>query len=1289
MSFNNHLVNREQNYVSSRAGLYSSKYFVNQLELTHQLYGHRGCVNALEWSANGRLLASGSDDVHVNIYSTDRPDYPLIHRFHTGHASNIFTLSFMPNTGNSIIVSGSADTTAKVFDLHEGVASLISAFTCFKDCVKKIIPDGSSPSMFLACSEEGIIRHIDLRAPNRYSKTNSQGVLVDYTRPALVPAAFAMAACRPQYFVIGGNRQNLYLHDRRFLMSDIKRSWSMNTCDSDITQCVRKFSPRKKFTHTLTSARFSESNPNELLGSWAGDGIYLFDISSSGSRILDTHSQIMPPDYITTTVLPANSDNYLASLDDNNNMVVLKDESLYTEPSHSAGKAILIFPELFQRSTEEAKCKSVKPRTHQREYDSSDYPEYGQPVYSPYHGPRGRHVGSLEVSNDDEILPGLPDHLADRFAEQFSETFSGYIADLQPGPNLFPRYTADHIDEGFSEEADNFEYFQQGNSMFVSAELREDEMGPLESETERYQFPDVSDGSNIPELQRLLDYIIQDHSGLSTSSNTDNQYNQERESIPTLESALSTSGDIRFSDLEDQEADSYADNIPDSQSNMEDFVMQDIFEEEIPIPGNCQCRYHNLAVFLARLKRRFVYMRNYTETNAYATLARVQMEAQNKIHTPLQSAVHRFLIALSLYCRCCMKYRALECLAVREQFEEFGLRVGNFQEFNSNVSKTLFENFHMQAWDKIYGTKVGEHFRNRLIFDMIEHAFDLKLPYRPVAKDELYTDYVKANFEGLRSFCSKADVLQSPSSSVYMTFELLQRHRTLKPKQKQNRSELLAEIGQLTEYSTEFSLDKMQIRSNIYLEPVWFTHIRAYLRWELEDLLMFAKSHNDYYLEGQGLFAKQESEEFKRHCATIIPGSYALSSSDMEGIKNQMRSFTLCLPYKYPLDRVLEWHDDIKSGREKSKKKTIPSLKHFWTRSDQRDAYIEPIFQTLNEKIALLSYRTNAGEWKIDDVDETQSYFNAPYYPNSDEIRREDQVKDSDSRRRTSVQDIFHAPNSSWRTAPLVFEIRGFHGISNILTVKDVNFYGANDEYIVSGSDSKHLFIWNKKSGALVNVLQGDCAVVNVVESNPVIPQLAVSGIDSTIKIFSPLSIDYKPMAVTRMGKSRVVESRSEIERSRLGYRSVLDSDRFDVCVEEDPVNNASYREPTVSVFEVDPQAVTTFMYPRFSFAKWLDYSYMSDTHAAIRRGLVDENYRAPREFLGPSLNVMTRAPFIMRTNETKNRRGMEESAFSRELLASMARQLRMNGDHDDDSRIGDSDEEDIEEDESEMFLLV
>lgn len=60
-------------------------------------------------------------------------------------------------------------------------------------------------------------------------------------------------------------------------------------------------------------------------------------------------------------------------------------------------------------------------------------------------------------------------------------------------------------------------------------------------------------------------------------------------------------------------------------------------------------------------------------------------------------------------------------------------------------------------------------------------------------------------------------------------------------------------------------------------------------------------------------------------------------------------------------------------------------------------------------------------------------------------------------------------------------------------TVKDVNFYGLQDEYVVSGSDCGNVFIWDRKTAQLVNILEGDGEVVNVVQGKFRVPRFMIA----------------------------------------------------------------------------------------------------------------------------------------------------------------------------------------------------
>ena len=143
------------------------------------------------WSSSGRLLASGSDDQHLNIHSY-QPDsstapFSLSTTVATGHTANIFSVKFMPHSNDRTLVTAAGDAEVRVFDIEYGghsaetsaganIASSIRGqrfqnmykgvrylsdgntnarvYRSHADRVKRIVTE-SSPNLFLTCSEDG------------------------------------------------------------------------------------------------------------------------------------------------------------------------------------------------------------------------------------------------------------------------------------------------------------------------------------------------------------------------------------------------------------------------------------------------------------------------------------------------------------------------------------------------------------------------------------------------------------------------------------------------------------------------------------------------------------------------------------------------------------------------------------------------------------------------------------------------------------------------------------------------------------------------------------------------------------------------------------------------------------------------------------------------------------------------------------------------------------------------------------------------------------------------------
>jgi nuclear receptor interaction protein len=145
---------------------------------------------------------------------------------------------------------------------------------------------------------------------------------------------------------------------------------------------------------------------------------------------------------------------------------------------------------------------------------------------------------------------------------------------------------------------------------------------------------------------------------------------------------------------------------------------------------------------------------------------------------------------------------------------------------------------------------------------------------------------------------------------------------------------------------------------------------------------------------------------------------------------------------------------------------------------------------------------------------------------------------------------------------PCSSSIKCYRGHCNVKTVKDVNYFGLDDEYVVSGSDDGNFFIWDRKTSELVNVLEGDGEVVNVIQGHPYETMMAVSGIDHTIKIFSP---DARAREIARLGRGITSHDSSEFSSlaypPRLGRRRVTRRSDFNATIER---NGNTTSEPAV-----------------------------------------------------------------------------------------------------------------------------
>uniref|UniRef100_A0A0X3NRG0 Uncharacterized protein n=1 Tax=Schistocephalus solidus TaxID=70667 RepID=A0A0X3NRG0_SCHSO len=181
-----------------------------RLESTHK--HHSGCVNALNFSPSGRLIASASDDQRVAV--TDFYKGTLLSKFHSGHNLNVFQVKFVPETNETQIVTGARDSMIRLAIMHEDGATAATTRCLAKHdgpC-HKVSFVADEPSVFLSAGEDGCVFSIDLR------ETKAQKIL---SLPLSSFYSISTNPARPVEFCVCGKSESVVrVFDRRKILPD-------------------------------------------------------------------------------------------------------------------------------------------------------------------------------------------------------------------------------------------------------------------------------------------------------------------------------------------------------------------------------------------------------------------------------------------------------------------------------------------------------------------------------------------------------------------------------------------------------------------------------------------------------------------------------------------------------------------------------------------------------------------------------------------------------------------------------------------------------------------------------------------------------------------------------------------------------------------------------------------------------------------------------------------------------------------------------------------------------------
>lgn len=274
------LVNRQVGYSTSKSNpslfqqrCYGSLRNVQKLELMYKLEDHDGCVNSLNFSPDGTLLASGSDDLKVVIW--DWRIGKSITKVETRHRRNVFQTKFLDLKGPDLHLATCARDGQVWYSqiCQEGLRHSRKLGQHRGPC-HKLAALKDQPHVVLSAGEDGIVFNHDVRKtrPDRivHVKDDEREVALYSIHPHPL---------NTHQFCVAGRESSVRVYDQR-------------KCSRPLAKyCPYKENDGKYYSHRLhiTCAVYNHDG-SEILASYNDDDVYIFDVDRAPGQYAHRYS---------------------------------------------------------------------------------------------------------------------------------------------------------------------------------------------------------------------------------------------------------------------------------------------------------------------------------------------------------------------------------------------------------------------------------------------------------------------------------------------------------------------------------------------------------------------------------------------------------------------------------------------------------------------------------------------------------------------------------------------------------------------------------------------------------------------------------------------------------------------------------------------------------------------------------------------------------------------------------------------------------------------------------------